>query len=207
MHHPRLSRHGKNRTFSLESRRLIMSLCPVRVEFNCEDTFHILSFTHHLPRSLLPVDSRVITRDCEYAVLLERVVLPILNEHEVACRGASSPLCGACGSARTQILQTPITIIQDVDDLCLSVWVNSLCDKAECEAQTKKDMDNIMGKLREQLSDEMCSETKACKVCGKSVGMKRCARCKAVAYCGTEHQRQDWKIHKRFCVPTDREVD
>jgi hypothetical protein len=67
--------------FNLEPRCLTMSLCPVRVGFNCENTFHTLSFTHHLPRSLVPVDSRVFTGDCEYAVLLKRVVLPILNEH------------------------------------------------------------------------------------------------------------------------------
>jgi hypothetical protein len=184
-----------------------MSLCPVLVGFNCENTFHTLSFTHHFPRGLVPVDSRVITGDCEYAVLLKRVVLPILNEHEVACRAASSSLCGACGSATTQILQTPIFIIQNIDGPFLSVWVHSLCDKADCEAQIKEDMDSIMGKLREQLSDEMCSETKAYKVGGKSVAIRRCARCKTVAYCGNEHQRKDWKIHKRFCVPANQEGD
>jgi hypothetical protein len=206
LYHPCLSRHCKNQTFSLEC-RLITSLRPVRAEFNCEDTFHIPSFTHHLSRSLLSVDSIVIMSDCEYAVLLERVVLPILKEHAVACRAASSPLCGVCGSATTQIIQTPISIVQDIDHPFLSVWVHSLCDKAECEERTKNDMDSIMGRLKRQLSDEMHSEAKACKVCGKSVGMKRCARCKTVAYCGTEHQRVDWKIHKKFCVPVDREGD
>lgn len=207
LYHPSLSRHGKNQTFNLEPRRLTKSLCPVRVEFSCENTSNAFSFIHNLPRSLVPVDSRVIAGECEYAVLLERAVLPILNEHEAACRAASSPLCGVCGSTTTQILQTPISIIQDVDPPFLSVWVHSLCDKAECEARTKKDMDSIMGKLRRHLLDEMRSEVKACKVCGKSVGMKRCARCKAVAYCGTEHQRVDWKIHKKFCVPAGRGGD
>lgn len=207
LYHSSLSPHGKNQTFNLEPCHLSMSLRAVRVEFSCENTFNTLSFTHHLPRSLVPVDSRVISRECEYAVLLERSVLPILHEHEVACRAASSPLCGVCGSATTQIIQTPISIVQDIDHPFLSVWVHSLCDKAECEERTKNDMDSIMGRLRRQLSDEMHSEAKACKVCGKSVGMKRCARCKTVAYCGTEHQRVDWKIHKIFCVPVDREGD
>lgn len=208
LYHPSsLSEQGKNQTVNLEPRHLTMSLCPVRVEFNCENTLHTLAFTHDIPRSLIPVDSRVIMKDCEYTALLKRAVLPILNEHEVVCRAASSPLCGVCGSVTTQILQTPISIIQDADHPFLSVWVHSLCDNAECEAQMKKDMDSIMGKLRRQLSDEMRSEAKTCKVCGKAVGMKRCARCKAVAYCGTEHQRVDWKIHKKFCVSVDREGD
>ena len=31
-------------------------------------------------------------------------------------------------------------------------------------------------------------------------GLKRCARCKAVAYCGKEHQKMHWKVHKQTCV-------
>lgn len=68
-----------------------MSLCPVRVEFNCENTFNLLSYVPDLPRSLVPVDSTVIPKDSKYAVLLECAVLPILKEHEVACQAASSP--------------------------------------------------------------------------------------------------------------------
>jgi hypothetical protein len=98
-----------------------------------------------------------------------------------------------------------ISIIQDADHPFLAVWVHSLRDKAECEALTKKDMDSVMGKLRRHLSDEMRSEAKACKVCGKSGVMKRCARSKAVAYCGIEHQRVDLKIHNKFCVLSNRE--
>jgi hypothetical protein len=184
---------------------LAMSLCPVRVEFNCENTFNLLSYVHDLPRSLVPVDSTVLPKDSEYAVLLERAVLPILKEHEVACQAASSPQCGVCGSATEQILQTPISIVQDIGHPFLSVWVHSLCSKSECETQTKNGMNRIMGRLRRQLSDEMRTEGKDCKVCGKSEGVKRCARCKAVVYCGIEHQKADWKTHKLFCVLGDRE--
>ena len=141
LYHPSLSRHGKNQTFKLEPCELSMSL----------------SLAHYLPRGFVPVDSRIISRDCEYVVLIERIVLPILNEHEVACRAASSPLCGVCSSATTHILQTPISIIQDTDHPFPSVWVHSLCDKAKCEAQTKKDIDSIIGKLKQQLLDEMRS--------------------------------------------------
>ena len=36
-----------------------------------------------------------------------------------------------------------------------------------------------------------------CKLCGK-LG-KRCTGCRTVAYCGREHQRQDWESHKGAC--------
>jgi hypothetical protein len=43
----------------------------------------MLLYVHDLPRILVPVDSTVIPKDSEYAVLLERVVLPILKEYKV----------------------------------------------------------------------------------------------------------------------------
>jgi hypothetical protein len=85
LYHSSLSPHGKNQMFNLEPCYLSMPLRAVRVEFSCENTFNTLSFTHYLPRSLVPVDSRVISRECEYAVLLEHSVLSILHEREVAC--------------------------------------------------------------------------------------------------------------------------
>jgi hypothetical protein len=182
-----------------------MSLCAVQVEFNCENTFNQLSYIHDLPRDLVPVDSMIIPKASEYAMLFERAVLPILKEHEVACQAASSPQCGVCSSAMEKILQTPISIIQDTGHPFLSVWVHSLCGKSECETQTKNGMDRNVDRLRRQLLDEMRSEAKNCSACGQSEGIKRCTRCKAVVYCGIRHQRADWKIHKMFCVPKDRE--
>ena len=39
-----------------------------------------------------------------------------------------------------------------------------------------------------------------CCVCGKSdVSVKKCGRCKSVAYCGTDCQRKDWSQHKTVC--------
>ena len=110
---------------------LSMSLCPVRAEFNRESTYNLLSYVRDLPWGLVPVDSTVILKDSEYAVLLERVVLPILKEHEVACQAPSSPQCGIRGLATEQILQTPISIIHDIGASVSFGWVFSLRGKAE----------------------------------------------------------------------------
>lgn len=46
-----------------------------------------------------------------------------------------------------------------------------------------------------------------CVVCGiktggeKKVKLLKCSRCKVVYYCGADHQRADWKNHKKTCVP------
>ena len=38
-----------------------------------------------------------------------------------------------------------------------------------------------------------------CGVCGVVEGTKKCARCRVVAYCGREHQKLDWPVHKKAC--------
>jgi hypothetical protein len=38
-----------------------------------------------------------------------------------------------------------------------------------------------------------------CHVCGKATGTSRCGGCKAVYYCGQEHQSLDRDTHKGFC--------
>jgi hypothetical protein len=44
-----------------------------------------------------------------------------------------------------------------------------------------------------------------CKLCRKSADLRKCSRCGAAYYCGTECQKEDWPAHKLVCVAvTDR---
>ena len=43
-------------------------------------------------------------------------------------------------------------------------------------------------------------EVISCKVCDKTDAIKRCRRCIVVGYCGKEHQKSDWEVHKKICV-------
>lgn len=43
------------------------------------------------------------------------------------------------------------------------------------------------------------SET-VCAECGGPADLK-CSACKLVAYCGKEHQKKHWKVHKGLCRP------
>ena len=45
-------------------------------------------------------------------------------------------------------------------------------------------------------------EVIGCAVCGDT-NAKRCSRCRLVTYCGKDHQRQHWKIHKQFCKKSE----
>lgn len=39
-----------------------------------------------------------------------------------------------------------------------------------------------------------------CQVCKISGNLKRCSKCRSIAYCSKEHQKLDWKYHKNFCA-------
>jgi hypothetical protein len=45
--------------------------------------------------------------------------------------------------------------------------------------------------------------THRCALC-QEAATKRCSRCKTVWYCSTEHQRTDWKNHKKECNETEQ---
>lgn len=40
-----------------------------------------------------------------------------------------------------------------------------------------------------------------CKVCGETANIRRCSKCQQVFYCSQEHQKFDWRQHKRICHP------
>lgn len=42
-------------------------------------------------------------------------------------------------------------------------------------------------------------EIKPCRVCKTVENTSRCGRCKIAFYCGTEHQKKDWPVHKAAC--------
>lgn len=41
-------------------------------------------------------------------------------------------------------------------------------------------------------------ESQKCAECQQPAELK-CSACKAIWYCGKEHQKQHWKIHKATC--------
>ncbi|KAM4063889.1 MYND finger domain-containing protein [Hirsutella rhossiliensis] len=49
--------------------------------------------------------------------------------------------------------------------------------------------------------DALSTEGKVCRVCREIAGARRCSRCLAVAYCSRQHQKEDWKVHKKGCKP------
>lgn len=54
-------------------------------------------------------------------------------------------------------------------------------------------------------SERLERERQYCELCGKMENLMKCGRCRSSFYCSKEHQRQDWKKHKRVCKEADKQ--
>lgn len=46
---------------------------------------------------------------------------------------------------------------------------------------------------------KMTQELMPCRICGTAEKAFKCSRCKVAFYCGPEHQKLDWPVHKKAC--------
>jgi hypothetical protein len=184
-----------------------MATCPVRFDFYTE-LQGTLKHVHNIPRSLVTPNAQVAQSDPEYVKTFVASIQPIMKEHEAECRAASNTDCGSCGSPTVNVLLTPMSWLHIVDEPFVHVLVHPVCNKSICEIQMRQEIQVMMTQITRdgprvnngsRGSGDMV-EILPCKVCGGTEKTKRCARCKVTAYCGKEHQKADWKAHKKICA-------
>jgi SMC interacting uncharacterized protein involved in chromosome segregation len=56
----------------------------------------------------------------------------------------------------------------------------------------------VLNVLNRPVCQGMAETSLPCAVCAKEAPM-RCGGCKRAFYCCKEHQKQDWKLHKKLC--------
>src|SRR5690349_111062 len=84
----------------------------------------------------------------------------------------------------------------------VGVWVTPYCGKGPCGTRLRQE---VQEEIDENFQDNsgpvgQCMEIMACQVCGRTEGIKGCGRCRVIGYCGAEHQKADWKVHKMMCI-------
>lgn len=184
-----------------------MATVPVRFEFSVERGPK-LRYTHPLPRRLIMSTGGAAQSDAGYASDFALSLGPIMQAHETEWQAMSSRQCGICGAATFKVLQTPMSWLHIVEDPFVLVWVNAVCGKEGCEMGMRRQIQDLMrvvgeGGGREDGVRETV-EVVRCAVCERVEGAMRCAKCRVVAYCGREHQKKDWKVHKRVCAQLSR---
>ncbi|KAH7109503.1 hypothetical protein EDB81DRAFT_833430 [Dactylonectria macrodidyma] len=164
-----------------------MATCPVRFQFSCDNIPEGLNFNHEISKSLV----RPLSDACA----------AFLKEHEPAYRTASNPFCRICGSPIATVLQTPMSFLHKEGDPYVGVLVSGVCGKGECESQTRQAIQEEMFQVRAGAEARVGGIV--CAVCRKMDGIRKCGRCGAVACCGGDYQKADWKTHRGACVSRD----
>ncbi|KAH7248426.1 hypothetical protein B0J15DRAFT_376832, partial [Fusarium solani] len=105
--------------------------------FLCDKVAEGLNFSYLVPESLITPLSKA-REESSFHDRFRRAILPFMKEHEAACRAASNPICGSCGSPITAVLQTPMSYLHKAGDPYVAVIVSGVCGKVECEIETRQ---------------------------------------------------------------------
>lgn len=127
--------------------------------------------------------------------------------HWKECMLKAGSQCENCGRPMFTILQTPMSWLHIVHDPFVHVWVTPVCGSGQCEVELTQHIQQAILQAPDPsatngtaTNEPNTTEILPCKACQTTTGTKRRARCKVVAYCGREHQKQDWTAHKKACA-------
>lgn len=161
---------------------------------------------HAVPTSLFaPLD---VQRTSAHKAHTIPAINGIASSYQAICdKKISASTCIVCDSKPVLALLRPTAFLHLDDDPRVHVYTIPICKKKTCREEAIHVNDDIMDKTVAE-GVEKLSMGRFC-VCGKSEGTMRCSRCKVSSYCCQEHQRQDWKAHKKICyvLQSMREVN
>jgi hypothetical protein len=145
--------------------------------------------------------------------LFSSVVIPLVQPHIDQLFFLSISLkknCAVCGALPVDIIPCTMPFLHMVEDPSIQIHAIPLCDKAECmrvhqerlAAEPKRidDRPEVQAYRASRPGSQNSKIIPTCNICHKSEGAKLCQKCKTIAYCGKEHQKEDWKAHKKVCA-------
>ncbi|EFQ85513.1 hypothetical protein CFE70_007784 [Pyrenophora teres f. teres 0-1] len=128
-----------------------------------------------------------------YQATFDATMQPLVATLQPDFNSRSDPICLICQVAPTTFgISFCMSQLQAPEPFII-VGIVPTCGSQQCKEGAYE-----MNKMFQQ-EQSMHDAVNACKICGKYEGARKCVRCKTVAYCGEEHQRQDWPSHKREC--------
>jgi MYND finger len=182
-----------------------MATIRIRFRFICQSGAVKIDRFHNIPRILFDIADKYADPSEEYRQLYSETIRRIMEESEAECLAHSDRTC-ACGLPAVTTSQYPLLLLHQPEHRVV-ILVDPLCGREKCRTRARQETDEVISGFRwsngRQLLDtnpEAFTTILCCKVCARVQGVKRCGRCHAVGYCGKDHQRQDWKIHKAGCI-------
>ena len=103
-------------------------------------------------------------QEIHYQNRFRNALLPIMKEHKNACIEASNASCGICGLPVATVIQTPMSWLYKEGDPFVGVFASSICGEADCELQTRRDVQEEMAEFG--VAGPACVEVTACRICG-----------------------------------------
>ena len=103
---------------------------------------------------------------------------------------------------QTQLSGLPRSVQQDMDilDSARRTPMEQACAGLRLQVRSALHHRLLRAAARANVPIEDLGLPMCCAVCGWAGKLLKCSRCSATTYCGRDHQRRDWKAHKKACT-------
>jgi len=78
-------------------------------------------------------------------------MVPILQEHDFACRAACSKICNICAAPAVDIHIMPMLRLRVVEDPSIDVYIHAVCGKPECPMKTQQNWQDGIAAMESKL--------------------------------------------------------
>jgi hypothetical protein len=155
--------------------------------------------TYPVPSNLIkPWSSSSLASNAAHQQEFQNAMNTLIPQYQTDCDSKihqNNLTCMTCGERATASAPMPMSQLSAPEPYIV-VNVLPTCSQKQCKKEALKMMADI---IQEDMSPENLQKT-ACQVCGVLADNMACGRCKSVLYCGKDHQKQDWKVHKKVCA-------
>jgi hypothetical protein len=172
-----------------------MSTRPILFRFNALNNEGCAEWTQTYPIPTSLIVPPYLQNTPVYQEQFRTTITSIMPQFQAECDSKAGKHCCNCnGPASTSVL-TPCSYLHVPNEPFINVLVQPICATPVCRNAAQLVMNETMN---EGHGDE--ARGSRCEVCWKPDGIKKCTKCKSVAYCGVDCQKKDWKTHKKVCA-------